>query len=169
MLSHSMKIYERIIDTRLHNLVTLHNNQCGFVNGKSTTEAIQSLRIMSERYQSVKKNLHMLFIDFEKAFDRVQRDLIYEALCAHGVPEIYVRTIEDMYTGVRTQIRYSAGISEDFAIDIGVHQGSVLSPLLFNIVMNYVTSRRMNDTLLTLLFADDIVLVSDNAQTLHPK
>lgn len=167
LISHTMKIYERIIDTRLRSIVLLHDNQCGFVKGRSTTEAIQSIRILTEKYQSMRKDLHMIFIDLEKAFDRVPRSLIWHALRAHNVPETYVSSIKDMYTEVHTRVRSTAGTSNDFRVDVGVHQGSVLSPLLFNIVMNYITSERMNDVLLTLLFADDIVLVSEDPQTLQ--
>lgn len=109
----------------------------------------------------------MVFIDLEKAFDRVPRKLIWNALRAHNIPETYVLAVEDMYRDAHTKVRSTAGISDDFRVDVGVHQGSVLSPLLFNIVMNHITSERMNDTLLTLLFADDIVLVTEDPQTLQ--
>lgn len=167
LTSHTLKVYERIIDTRIRDMITLHNNQCGFVSGKSTTEAIQSLRILTERYLNARKDLHMLFIDLEKAFDRVPRDLIWNALRAQNVPESYVRIIKDMYAESNTRVRSTAGTSGDFQVDVGVHQGSVLSPLLFNIVMNYITVNRMNDALLILLFADDIVIVAEDAQTLQ--
>ena len=57
---------------------------------------------MMEKHRDAQKDLHLVFIDLEKAFDRVPRDLIWQALRAQGVPEVYVRTIQDMYDGATT-------------------------------------------------------------------
>jgi len=156
-----MKVWERVIDTRLRAQVSIHKNQCGFIGGKSTTDAIQAMRIIMEKYRDAAKDLHFVFIDLEKAFDRVPRDLIWNALRAQGIPETYVRIVMDMYRDVKTKVRCTSGTSEEFTIKVGVHQGSVCSPLLFNVVMNDLTEHLMDDLLLTMLFADDIVLVSD--------
>ncbi|KAL1446260.1 hypothetical protein WDU94_015584, partial [Cyamophila willieti] len=162
LLSHTMKIYERVIENRLRKIINIHENQCGFVSGKSTMDAIQTVRIIVEKYRDAKKDLHMVFIDMEKAFDRVPRTLIYESLRSHDVPEEYVRLIMDMYHNTTKQIRCTSGISSKFNIKVGVHQGSVLSPLLFIIIMNHLTSQKMDDLLKILLFADDIVMVAEN-------
>ncbi|XP_063708920.1 uncharacterized protein LOC134837472 [Culicoides brevitarsis] len=167
LMSHTMKIYERVFDSRIRAQVSLHKNQCGFVGGKSTTDATQALRILMEKYRDAQKDLHFVFIDLEKAFDRVPRDLIWNALRAHGVMEIYVRGVMDMYQDATTSIRCTAGTSKEFPIGVGVHQGSVCSPLLFNIVMNYLTAGLMSDLVLSMLFADDIVLASDDASSLQ--
>ncbi|KAI5749565.1 hypothetical protein M8J76_009230 [Diaphorina citri] len=142
LLSHSMKIYERVIENRLRKIINIHENQCGFVSGKSTMDAVQTVRIMVEKYRDAKKNLHLVFIDLEKAFDRVPRTLIYEALRSHDVPEEYVRLIMDMYDKTTKQIRCTSGISSKFNIKVGVHQGSVLSPLLFIMIINHLTSQK---------------------------
>ena len=70
LMAHTMKIYERLINTRLRGIVKLNENQCGFVEGKSTLDAIQSLRILIEKHRENNTDLHMVFIDLEKAFDR---------------------------------------------------------------------------------------------------
>ena len=51
LMSHTMKIYERVLNSRLRQIVRLNENQCGFVEGKSTLDAIQSLRILVEKYR----------------------------------------------------------------------------------------------------------------------
>ena len=79
---------------------------------------------MMEKHRDAQKDLHLVF-DLEKAFNRVPRDLIWQALRAQGVPEVYVRTIQDMYDGATTRVRCTAGMSDEFNVKIGVHQGSV--------------------------------------------
>lgn len=164
LLSHTMKIWERVINNRVLTLVLsqIHTNQCGFMPGRSTTDAIQALRILVEKHRDAKRDLHVVFIDLEKAFDRVPRDLIWTALRYHNVPENYVNIIKDMYFKNTTRIRCTAGTSDAFEVKVGVHQSSVLSPLLFNLAMNYLTKNLMNDLILSLLFADDVGLATDN-------
>lgn len=169
LLSHTMKIWERVINNRLVKIVLpkISEYQCGFVPGKSTIDAIQSMRILIEKFRDAAKDLHMIFIDLEKAFDRIPRDLIWTALRIHVVLEQYVQIIMDMYKDVTTKIRCTAGTSEAFSILLGVHQGSVLSPLLFNIVINFLTSKLMQDLLLSVLFADDVGLTSERVEKLQ--
>lgn len=97
-------------------LQKLPKNHCGFVPEKSTVDAIQALRILMEKHRDAKKNLHIVFIDFEKAFDRVPRSLIWAALRYYEVPEIYVRIIQDMFTDVTSRIHCSNGKSESFNV-----------------------------------------------------
>ncbi|WP_423825321.1 reverse transcriptase domain-containing protein, partial [Salmonella enterica] len=79
-------MWERVINNRLVELVKVTVNQCGFVSGKSTIDAIHTVRLLMERYRDMKTDLHIVFIDLEKAFDRVPRKLIWQALRDHNVP-----------------------------------------------------------------------------------
>lgn len=72
-----------------------------------------------------------------------------------------------MYYNNTTKIRSTAGTSDPFEVKVGVHQGSVLSPLLFNLVMNYLTKNIMDDLLASILFPDDVALVTDNVQLMQ--
>ena len=65
-----------------------------------------------EKHCDASKDLHMVTIDFEKAFDRLPRDLIWAALRNRDVPEIYVKMIQDMYECTKTKMRCSAGITD---------------------------------------------------------
>lgn len=169
LICHTLKVWERAVINRISNVVQppLHPNQCGFVAGKSTSDAIQAMRILIEKHREARKDLHVIFIDLEKAFDRVPRDLIWAALRYHSIPEPYVAIIQDMYANTTTKIRCTAGQSTAFPVNVGVHQGSVASPLLFILVMNFLTSGHMNDLLEILLFADDIALVGDDVTALQ--
>jgi hypothetical protein len=77
---------------------------------------------------SKKKNLYYAFVDLEKAFDRVPRDVTRWALRKSGVEEWLVSAVMAMYEGAKTVVRTDDGDSESFAVKVGLHQGSVLSP-----------------------------------------
>ena len=77
----------------------------------------------------------MAFVDLEKAFDRVPRKVIWWALRKLGVDEWIVRLVQGMYSNARSSVCVGEGYSEEFEVKVGVHQGSVLSPLLFIIVL----------------------------------
>jgi len=111
--------------------IEISENQFGFRPGRSTIEAIHLLLRFMECYRDRKMDLHMAFIDIEKAYDRVSREVLRRCLEKKGVWREYTRVIRDMYEGVRTRVRTVIGDTEDFPVDIGLHQGSALSPFLF--------------------------------------
>jgi hypothetical protein len=138
-MSHTMKLWERVIEHRLRRLTRVTQNQFGFMPGRSTMEAIFLVRQLMERYREEKKDLHMVFIDLEKAYDKVPRDVMWWALEKHNVLTKYITLIKDMYKDAMTCVRTCDGDISDFPIKIGLHQGSALSPYLFALVMDEVT------------------------------
>ena len=84
-MSHTMKLWERIIENRIREIVELRCTKFGFRIGMSTTEPIVALRILQEKYQERKKDIHMVFVDIEKAYDHVSRDLIWWALRKNNI------------------------------------------------------------------------------------
>jgi hypothetical protein len=81
----------------------------------------------------------MVFIDLEIAYDKVSRNIMWWALQKHKVSTKYIILIKDMYDNIVTSVRTSDEDTNDFPINIGLHQGSVLSPYLFALVMDDVT------------------------------
>ena len=66
LLSHTMKIWERVVELRLRRIMTISENQSSFMPGRSTMEAIHLVRRLVKQFWERKKNLHMIFIDLEK-------------------------------------------------------------------------------------------------------
>ena len=97
---------------------------------------------MQEKHLEKRQNLHVIFVDLEKAYDRVARYIIWWALRKNNVGEEYIKMIQDMYDGCTTSVRTLLGSKERFEVKVGLHQGSALSPLLFITVMDVTRSRQ---------------------------
>ena len=111
----------------------------------------------------------MIFIDLEKAYDRVPREVLWRWLEKKGVSVEYTRVIRDMCEGVRARVRTVIGDTEDFTIQIGLYQGSVLSPFLFTTVMDELTRGIQDEIPWCMLFTDDIVLIDESREGVKTK
>ena len=116
-----------------------------------------------------KKDLHMVFVDLEKTYDRVPRDVFWRVLKKKAVPLKYVSIIRDMYERVVTNVRTCGGLTDEFSITIREHQGSTLSPFLFTIVINEITKSIHEDIPWCMLFVDDIVLIGETKKRVNKK
>jgi len=76
LFSHTMKLWERVIERRLRKDVSISENQFGFMPGRSIIEAIYLLRRLMDFYRDKKVDFHMVFIDLEKTHDRVLREVL---------------------------------------------------------------------------------------------
>jgi hypothetical protein len=168
-MSHTMKLWERIIKHHLRRVTNVTENQFGFMSGRSTMKAIFLISQLMERCREQKKDLHMIFIDLKKACDKVHRNVIWWALQKHKVSSKYITLIKDMYDYIVTSVRTSDGDTNDFLINIGLHQGSALSPYLFALVMDEVTRDIQGYIPWCMLFADDVVLVDESRTVVDQK
>ena len=123
-----------------------------------TTDATFAMRTAMEKHREKRKVLHCVFIDLQKAYDRVPRQEIWRCMRAKRVPEKYLRLVQDMYNGARTKVRSSVGYTEWFSVGVGLHQGSALSPYLFNLIMDVMSEGIRTNSPWNMMFADDIVV-----------
>ena len=94
------------------------SNLLEFMPGRSTTEAIHLLRQLIKRFRERKRNLHMVFIDLEKAYDKVPREVLWWTLMKTGIPIKYIDIIKDIYDGVVANVRTCGGITSIFLSEL---------------------------------------------------
>ena len=121
LLSHTMKFWERVIEKRIRRETVIRENQFGFVSGRSTTKAIHLLRRLIKEYRERKKDLHLVFIDLEKAYYSIPRSIVWDSLKNRGISRRYIEEIQEMYDRVLTNIHTLVGITESFPIKVGLH------------------------------------------------
>ena len=164
LISHTMKLWERLVERRSRRELTFSGQQYGFMSGKSTTDALFALRVLMEKYREGQKGLHCVCVDLEKAYDKVPREEVWYCMRTSGLAEKYVRIIPDMYDDSTTAVRCAVRVTEGFEVKVGLHQGSALSPCLFAMVMNRMTDEIREEAPWTMMFADDIVICSESKE-----
>ena len=97
------------------------------------------------------------------------REVVWWALRCLGVDEWIVSVIKAMYEDATTTVRVNGRESKAFSVRVGVHQGSVLSPLLFIIVLEALSREFREGLPMELLYADDLVLVAETEELLLEK
>ena len=137
------------------------NQQYGFMPGKSTTDALFALRVLMEKYREGQKELHCVFVDLEKAYDKVPREEVWYCMRKSGLAEKYVRIVQDMYDDSTTAVGCAVGVTEGFEVKVGLRRGSALSPCLFAMMMDGMTGEIRGEAPWTVMFADDIVICSE--------
>ena len=184
------KIYNKLQLNRLVPAVDplLRNNQNGFRGGRSTISQILALRRIIEEMKRLDKDFTICFVDFRKAFDSINREVMFSILPLYSIPQPIIAAIKALYTHTQASVITPDGETYFFDIEAGVLQGDTLAPFLFIIVLDYVLrlsldtindkglqihprrSRRQPAAHITDLdFADGIALVSDlvtNAEAL---
>ncbi|VDO56728.1 unnamed protein product [Schistosoma margrebowiei] len=146
----------------------------------SCTDQIATPRIIVEQSIEWNSSLYINFIDYEKAFDSMDRTTLWKLLRHYGVPQKIVNIIQNSYDGLYCKIVHGGQLTKSFEMKTGVRQGCLLSPFLFLLVIDWImktstsegkhgiqwTSRMQLDDL---DFADDLALLSQTQQQMQEK
>ena len=182
LLSVPGKVFNRILLERIKEAVDpkLRDQQAGFRRNRSCADQIATLRIIVEQTNEWNSPLYINFIDYEKAFDSVDRETLWKLLRHYGIPEKITNLIKCIYKDMNCKVNHAGQLSESFEVKTGVCQGCLLSPFLFLLVNDWImkitTEGRNNGiqwTLTTQLddldFADDLALLSHNHRQMQEK
>jgi hypothetical protein len=189
------KIFSRVILNRIQILLDnkLLEEQAGFRSNRSTVDQIFTLKLVMEKSREHNKPLCMCFIDIQKAYDSVNRELLWKICRHYGLTDKTVRMLQLLYKNSKAQVRINGELSESFDIETGVMQGGIPSPILFNILFDFIM-RKVNAevgvegiklaygksdffhtakdafeelNILTLMYADDLVAMCKSANDLE--
>ena len=138
LLSHTGKVLLKLVARRLSAYCEakglLQEEQCGFRPNRSTTDMMFVVRRLQEIGRKAKVSLFMCFIDLQKAYDTVDRPLLWQVLTRIAVPPQMIAVIQQFHDGMRACVRPDDGVCSDwFEVEQGLRQGCLLPPLLFNI------------------------------------
>ena len=135
LISHPSNVMLKIILNRLQPQTEdiIAEEQTGFRAGRSTTEQIFNLRILCKKYLQHQQNLYHVFIDFKKAFDRVWHKALWATIRKYNINASIIRAIENLYDKAQNAVLFSGSTGEWFRTIVGVRQGCLLSPTIFNI------------------------------------
>jgi len=189
------KLFTAILNTRIEEYLNESNllglEQAGFRKNHSTIDHIFLLNSLIDLYLQKRKRLYCAFIDYEKAFDKIDRTLLWTKLIDNGINGKVLSVITNLYKEAKSCIEKEGRTSSFFCCDVGVRQGENLSPILFALYLNDLTIflspalkglqvtndllNRLGQTkdldnlikLFVLLYADDTTILADSPEALQ--
>lgn len=177
LLASIYKLFSSILLNRIAKTIdeSQPKEQAGFRAGFSTTDHIQTLDQIMEKYKEFNRILYVAFIDYSKAFDSISHSAIWNALSQLNVEQKYINIIKNIYAKSTSRVKLETK-GDEIKIERGVRQGDPLSPKIFIAVLECIF-RNLNwerkgislegCNLNHLRFADDIVLVAETAKELE--
>ena len=179
LLSVPCKTLSQLILNRIRGFTetVLREQQAGFRQGRGCSDHIFVLRNIVEQCEEWQKSMVLNFVDFRKAFDCIHRASMWKILEVYGIPRKFINIIRSMYDGSESCVQVGQERTEWFAVNTGVRQGDVLSPLLFNILLDFIMrkidvidcgiewtgGKRLRD----LDYADDICLLARDIEEMQ--
>lgn len=178
LISHLSKILLIIILNRIKGKIEdeLPYEQAGYRSNRSTCDMLACLQMLIEKTIAEDGDLHLLFIDYSKAFDSVSQDQLFNIMEKMGFPGHIINLLKSLYTNQAAVIRWNNSHSEQFYLSKGVRQGCILSPYLFNIYTEQVMREAeiselgvltRGKRISNLRFADDTVLIDESEEGIN--
>lgn len=183
LMSSIAKIFSLCLRNRLNKWCEqnelFNQSQFGFRDKKSTTDCVYILHSIIQKIFASNKKLYCTFIDYERCFDTICRDALWIKLVALGISSKFVDMVKSIYRSVSSCVKltHNKSISEFFDIAIGLKQGEPLSPLMFILFVNDISSTidfnnltefDINQlSIYLLLFADDIAVFTTDKESLQ--
>ena len=130
----------KILQARLQQYVNheLSDVLAGFRKGRGTRDQIANIHWVITKAREFQKNIYFCFIDYSKAFDCVDHNKLWKILKEMGIPDHLTCLLRNLYAGQEATVRTGHGTTDWFQIGNEVHQGSILSPCLFNLYAEYI-------------------------------
>ena len=147
------KMMERIILKRLLFRIEdqLHDGLHGFMKGRSTTGCITS-------FLANKRAKYTVFLDLKSAFDKANRLIILHELCNMGVHGKLLAWIQNYLSNRTASVFFQGKQSRIQKLELGTPQGGVLSPTLFNVLMNIIAKAALPQGAVCISYADDVLI-----------
>ena len=143
VLNTCYKIYSKILNMKLqrYSEVFMTETQYGCRKGRSCTDPIFCLKLVTEKRREFNLETHLLFIDYEKAFDNIERQISFNSLKSIRIPDTLLKAIVDIYTQNKILIKCKKKLSEPVDFNKGVRQGCPLLPTLFNVYLDEIITK----------------------------
>lgn len=176
LLSHAYKLVMQIIYSRISGslLSVLPQNQAAYQPGRSTTEQIQTIQQLIEKYNEFNLNAVLCFIDYTKAFDSLHQQKLWDALKQYtDINPAYINILSKLYESSKARIRTDVGTTRLIDILRGVKQGDLASAILFCIALMVILLITLDDfdsgvsiggeIITDKGYADDIAIITNSA------
>src|SRR5215469_5652612 len=180
------KLYGRVLIDRVKNITDglVGEEQEGFRKGRGCVDQVFAMKGLCEKYREKGKEIYLGFMDLEKAYDRIDREALWRVVRKYGVNGRLMTALKSFYVNSRAIVKVGGWMGEMFDVKVGLRQGCVMSPWLFNVYMDSIVSEvkrecveeglnlqsergglhwRMN----MLLYADDTVLMGETEESLQ--
>ena len=173
-------LYSKLLNARLTEVVEKHKIlgevQNGFRKNRSGIDSTFVLNTILWKTMAKKKKVNLAFLDIEKAYDSVRRDILWKKMASMGFGGQFLNSIKCLYDGDYVTCDANGATTNPLYLGRGLRQGCSLSPMLFALYVRNMSIELHNSKLGVLLhkkcisclfFADDIALIARDADGLR--